>query len=92
MRYSKVCNCKADICDACNKDTGYAGVRYISQDGSNLYCEPCFLAKQKADRKAAAASKAAVKAMLAADLAKMQEIMPGVAERAHAALVTAWQS
>ena len=75
MRYSKVSNVKADVCDACSKDTGFAGVRYIAVDGSSLYCEACFLAKQKADRKAAAAAKAFVAAEMAKSAAMLAPIV-----------------
>ena len=75
MRYSKVSNVKADVCDACSKDTGFAGVRYIAVDGSSLYCEACFLAKQKADRKAAVAAKAFVAAEMAKSAAALAPIV-----------------
>ena len=85
MRYSKVSNVKADNCDACSKDTGFAGVRYIAIDGSSLFCEPCFLAKQKADRKAAVAAKAFV----AAEMAKSAALLAPIVNHLKATLEVA---
>jgi len=89
MRYSKVSNVKADNCDACCKDTGFAGVRYIAIDGSSLYCEACFLAKEKADRIASAQAKRAMAAMLAKDFAAAETILAPIVNHLKATLEVA---
>jgi hypothetical protein len=89
MKFSDVTNAKSDTCDMCLKQTTYAELRYIAVDGSACYCAPCFKAKQKSDRKAHAAAKLAVAAIMANDMAKAAVVLAPIVNHLKATLEVA---
>ena len=76
MKFVKVVNAKSDTCDSCKKDTGYAGVRFISTCGNACLCDTCYAehvimwaAEKKAADKAFRVAFAAEQARVAVALA-----------------------